>query len=96
MPFRPANALPLLLAIEVNAYRIWLNPWGPGLDRPAFPAAVATARGRGDQDGHGMTSTTTVAIFISKASIFLPRYSGVRPTINPATKAARITKTSIS
>ncbi len=28
------------------------------------------------------------AIFISLASIFLPRYSGVRPTISPATKTA--------
>ena len=30
------------------------------------------------------------AIFISNASIFLPRYSGVRPTISPATKTATI------
>ena len=28
-------------------------------------------------------------------SIFLPRYSGVRPTIRPATKTATMTKTSI-
>ena len=28
------------------------------------------------------------AIFISLASIFLPMYSGVRPTISPATKTA--------
>ena len=30
------------------------------------------------------------AIFISYASIFLPRYSGVRPTIRPATNTATI------
>ena len=32
----------------------------------------------------------SIAIFISFASIFLPRYSGVRPTIRPATKTVRI------
>ena len=35
------------------------------------------------------------AIFISWASIFLPRYSGVRPTINPATNTATMTNASI-
>ena len=34
--------------------------------------------------------TTSEAIFISKASIFLPRYSGVRPTISPAMNTATI------
>ncbi len=28
----------------------------------------------------------SIAIFTSRASIFLPRYSGVRPTISPAMK----------
>ena len=36
----------------------------------------------------GMTRTSSAAIFISNASIFLPRYSGVRPTISPAMKTA--------
>ena len=36
-----------------------------------------------------MTSLT------SRASIFLPRYSGVRPTISPAMKTARTTNRSI-
>ena len=31
----------------------------------------------------GMTSTPRAASFTSLAWIFLPRYSGVRPTINP-------------
>ena len=39
------------------------------------------------------TSTVTMAIFTSKASIFLPRYSGVRPTIKPAMKTERTMKT---
>jgi hypothetical protein len=38
---------------------------------------------------------TIEAIFISKASIFLPRYSGVRPIIRPAMNTAMIAKTSI-
>ena len=35
------------------------------------------------------------AIFISKASIFLPRYSGVRPTISPAMNTAMIANISM-
>ena len=35
------------------------------------------------------------AIFISYCSIFLPRYSGVRPTISPAMKTERMAKTSM-
>ena len=38
---------------------------------------------------------TSEAIFISYASIFLPRYSGVRPTMRPATKTAMMAKMSI-
>ena len=34
------------------------------------------------------TRTDNIASFISRASIFLPRYSGVRPTIRPATNTA--------
>ena len=33
--------------------------------------------------------------FISKASIFFPRYSGLRPTINPDKKTVRITKSNM-
>ena len=36
----------------------------------------------------GTKSAPIAAYLISRASIFLPRYSGVRPTINPATKTA--------
>ncbi len=38
---------------------------------------------------------TSEAIFISKASSFLPRYSGVRPTIRPPMKTATIAKASM-
>ena len=40
-------------------------------------------------------SNESIAIFTSYASIFLPRYSGVRPTIRPAMNTASTTKTSI-
>ena len=36
----------------------------------------------------GTNSAPTAAIFISRASIFFPSHSGVRPTIRPATKTA--------
>ena len=36
-----------------------------------------------------------MAIFTSRASIFLPRYSGVRPTISPAMKTASMAKSSM-
>ena len=40
--------------------------------------------------------TASIAILISYDSIFLPKYSGVRPTIRPAMKTARMTpKTSM-
>ncbi len=37
----------------------------------------------------------SIAILTSFASIFLPTYSGVRPTIRPATKIARMTNSSM-
>ena len=37
----------------------------------------------------------SIAILTSFASIFLPTYSGVRPTISPATKTAMTTKSSM-
>ena len=38
----------------------------------------------------GKMSTLSIAICTSKAWIFLPRYSGVRPTISPAMKTDRM------
>ena len=37
----------------------------------------------------------SMAILTSLASIFLPTYSGVRPTIRPATNTARMTNSSM-
>jgi hypothetical protein len=41
----------------------------------------------------GCRSATIMAIFTSRASIFLPNNSGVRPTICPLMKTARMMKT---
>ncbi len=43
----------------------------------------------------GRISTASMAYLISRASTFLPRYSGVRPTISPATKTAISAMTSM-
>ena len=43
----------------------------------------------------GRISTASIANFISRASIFLPRYSGVRPTMSPATNTAMMANTSM-
>ncbi len=37
----------------------------------------------------------SIAIFTSLASIFLPRYSGVRPTIRPAMNTATMANSSM-
>ena len=37
----------------------------------------------------------SIAILTSRASIFLPRYSGVRPTISPATNMAMMANSSM-
>ena len=42
-----------------------------------------------------MTRKYSEANLISRAPIFLPRYSGVRPTISPATNTVMIASTSM-
>ncbi len=43
----------------------------------------------------GTSKSATAAIFISNDWIFLPRYSGVRPIISPATNTATMAKISM-
>ena len=43
----------------------------------------------------GTVSSTSMVILISFASIFLPRYSGVRPIISPATNTATTANSSM-
>lgn len=76
--------LPLLLAAELKAYRISVNPCGPGLRTPATPALVMAATAVPSSTTSGVTRMAMQAIFISNDSIFLPRYSGVLPIMRPA------------
>ncbi len=91
----PAKALPLLPVAEEKAYRISLNPCGPALFRPARPHLLTTAHAVKTMMSKMRTSTASALTFTSYDSIFFPRYSGVRPTISPARKTVRITKTSM-
>src|SRR3984885_2616606 len=92
LPVRPANADPLLLAIEANAYTTSLRPCGPGFSIEACgtfvpmdnPAAVRMTTGR--------VRKYKAAYFISVGRIFLPMYSGVRPTIRPATNTVTMAR----
>src|SRR5581483_4691952 len=69
------------------------RPWGPGFritlrgtlnasDKPAKTSTIV-----------GIVSMYSAAYFISVGRIFLPRYSGVRPTINPATNTVTMAST---
>src|ERR1700721_2322353 len=92
LPVRPANADPLLLAIEANAYTTSLRPCGPGFRIDCCgtfvpmdnPAAVRMTTGR--------VRKYKAAYFISVGRIFLPMYSGVRPTISPATNTVTMAR----
>src|ERR1700730_10569658 len=81
----PANADPLLLLAEVNAYSTSDRPCGPVLAIDARADANDIATAAPIRTNAGVVSRYRDANFISRAPIFLPRYSGVRPTINPAT-----------
>ncbi|CFN73425.1 Uncharacterised protein [Bordetella pertussis] len=95
MADRPANALPLLLAADDMAYRISEKPCAPGLSTPALPASASTATAVPASTSAGVARITRATICMSRASIFLPRYSGVRPIISPAMNTARMAKASM-
>ena len=62
---------------------------------PARPSALITATAVPTSTSSGVTRIAIEIIFMSKASIFLPRYSGVRPIIRPAMNTAMMAKTSM-
>ena len=62
---------------------------------PPGPRRSATAHAVKPRMLNVRISTASEATFMSYDSIFLPRYSGVRPTINPAMKIAMTMKTSM-
>src|SRR6204780_5675692 len=96
----PANAEPLLLAIEANAYTISVRPCGPGLKIDDSGEVVGDGQFRKPSERPAAVRITTgrvrkykAAYFISVGLIFLPMYSGVRPTIRPATKTVTMART---
>ena len=65
-----------------------MKPCTPWLKIEARPTSVVTATAVITSTIVGTKSAPTAASLISRASIFLPSHSGVRPTISPATKTA--------
>src|SRR6202034_4126754 len=90
---RPANAEPLLLAIEANAYTTSVRPCGPGLKIASCPMCVPIERPAAVRMITGSVRKYSAAYFISTGRIFLPMYSGVRPTISPATNTVTMART---
>src|SRR5215470_14759004 len=89
---RPANAEPLLLASDANAYMTSVRPCGPGLKIALWPAWVAIDSPAAVRVTTGMVRKYSAAYFISVGRIFFPMYSGVRPTINPATNTVTMAR----
>src|SRR5580704_19155882 len=91
----PANAEPLLLAIDANAYTISVRPCGPGLKIASCPMCVPIDSPAAVRMITGKVRKYSAAYFISTGRIFLPMYSGVRPTISPATNTVTMARTRI-
>src|SRR5215472_2476443 len=89
---RPAKAEPLLLASDANAYMISVRPCGPGLKIASWPAWVAIDSPAAARVTTGVVRKYNAAYFISVGRIFLPMYSGVRPTISPATNTVTMAR----
>ena len=66
-----------------------------GTAATALPTAPSQGVGPVTSTITGITRMPTEAILISNAPIFLPRYSGVRPTISPAMNTVMMTKISM-
>src|SRR5579871_3415576 len=95
LPVRPAKAEPLLPVAEVKAYSTSVKPCGPALFIEATAGGYTTATAVQPRYIKGSNRIASIAILTSRASIFLPTYSGVRPTIRPATKIDSTTKSSM-
>src|SRR5215467_14389247 len=89
---RPANAEPLLLAMDVNAYMTSVRPCGPGLKIALWPMWVPIDSPAAVKMSTGIVRKYSAAYFISVGRIFLPMYSGVRPTISPATNTVTMAR----
>jgi hypothetical protein len=72
-----------------------VNPCGPALAIEATAEGSTTPTEVQPRYIKGSTRIANIAILTSRASIFLPTYSGVRPTIRPATKIASTTNSNM-
>ena len=72
------------MAAEVKAYSTSEKPCGPELSIAARSPGSAIARPAPTSTSAGVVRMYSEANFISRPPSFLPRYSGVRPTISPA------------
>src|SRR5262249_8794433 len=80
---RAAHAEPLLLAIDVEASTISVRPCAPGIRTASRGTLTASDRPANTSTTVGVVRMYSAAYFISVGLIFLPMYSGVRPTIRP-------------
>src|ERR1019366_4374627 len=96
----PAKALPLFPAPLEYVYRISDRPCaallfvfavaGPGeFQYPPFANGATELMAVNAKTHREVARIAMIAILTSFCSIFLPTYSGVRPTINPPMKTAR-------
>ena len=94
-PLKPAKAEPLLPPHDEYAYNISENPCAPELFKLSATPGTIAAIPLPNRMATGVAKQTTTDHFISYGSIFLPKNSGVRPTIRPAINTVSIAKASI-
>jgi len=93
--WRPGGeSRPVVPVLELKAYSISLKPCGPPLLSVCFPSPSRGEAGEGRGPSPGRSGWRAPP-FISYAWIFLPMYSGVRPTISPARNTANRAKKSM-
>src|SRR6185312_12765873 len=78
---------------EANAYITSVSPCGPGLKIASWPTLVPIDSAAEVRMTTGRVRKYSAAYFISTGRIFLPMYSGVRPTISPATNTVTMAST---
>src|SRR4029077_9029302 len=75
---------------------ISVRPCGPGLKIALWPMWVPIDSAAAVRTTSGSVRKYSDAYFISTGRIFLPMYSGVRPTISPATNTVTMESTKMS
>ena len=84
----PSKPDPLFALADENSYRISESPCAPPSWIASRPHGVTAKMAVPPRMNSGCNRSGMRASFISRASTFLVRYSGVRPTMRPAMKTA--------